>query len=672
MAWLLAAPRTDAGLAECVPFYDGLEGAGAVSANGGVLTGSVTFGPGLKGSAAEFHGNGSIRYAGELFHAQRGSVSFWFKKNSADIKGGILQIGQLGQLNSMGLFYNFTDELYFEMRNASNDWAAISLDGALSTVGYTHIVATWDNDGTGVLIKLFVNGRYVDYRWVSGVYYHGLADLDIGAAGVGEWYGYGEGTIDELRFFDRPIMDSEVYAEYVYTSGSYAYQPTGKPTSTGTVKILQDVLLVDGIAFKAKGVGYQPVPVGLPISRDILDFIYTDPCVLQRDIPLLRQMNVNTVRFWSQLPDDETLLDELYNGGIQPIYALMGFWVPLYDGVDYSDPGTAQAIEDDFRAYVNRFKEHPAVLAWGIGNENNLAYSGSLADWYALANRLAEGAYQEEGPSYHPTVLINGGLLDFGDLLVGSDDASLNFVDMWGHNAYFGFDDTCYFDYYKLLSSKPLLITEYGIDAYDMIAGEEYQAVQADWVTQQWRHLSVSCVGGTVMAYSDEWWKAGNPDSHDTGGYFTDQHPDGFSNEEWWGIVAVELNPGSCDTVQPRAVYYALRDEFAQIVEPDGDFDGDGDIDLSDHDAFTVCFTGPDAGPIADGCAPGDFDADDDIDCRDWAVFTLTWTGPGDPQPFPRCHPSIPTLSDWGILVLALVLTCAGSIVFSRRRQPAT
>ena len=38
------------------------------------------------------------------------------------------------------------------------------------------------------------------------------------------------------------------------------------------------------------------------------------------------------------------------------------------------------------------------------------------------------------------------------------------------------------------------------------------------------------------MAYSDEWWKAGNPDTHDPGGYHTDAHPDGYSNEEWWGI----------------------------------------------------------------------------------------------------------------------------------------
>lgn len=93
-------------------------------------------------------------------------------------------------------------------------------------------------------------------------------------------------------------------------------------------------------------------------------------------------------------------------------------------------------------------------------------------------------------------------------------------------------------------------------------------------------------------------------------------------------MVAVEANAGSCDTVLPRTVYYARRDEFALIAEPHGDFDGDGNVDLADHDSFTVCFTGPDGWPISTECAPGDSDLDEDIDCQDWGVFADLVDGP--------------------------------------------
>ncbi len=52
---------------------------------------------------------------------------------------------------------------------------------------------------------------------------------------------------------------------------------------------------------------------------------------------------------------------------------------------------------------------------------------------------------------------------------------------MWGHNAYFGYDTHCYFEYYDRVTAKPLVVTEYGIDAYDMTVGMEYKNLQAAW-----------------------------------------------------------------------------------------------------------------------------------------------------------------------------------------------
>ncbi len=71
------------------------------------------------------------------------------------------------------------------------------------------------------------------------------------------------------------------------------------------------------------------------------------------------------------------------------------------------------------------------------------------------------------------------------------------------------------------------------------------------------------------MAYSDEWWKGkygagtgcpdNNPAFHGTCGYVTTSHPDGYANEEWWGIMRTKDNSSSSDIMEPRAVYYRLQ-----------------------------------------------------------------------------------------------------------------
>jgi hypothetical protein len=59
-----------------------------------------------------------------------------------------------------------------------------------------------------------------------------------------------------------------------------------------------------------------------------------------------------------------------------------------------------------------------------------------------------------------------------------------------------------------------------------------------------------------VFEFTDEWWKAGNSATHEYGGYATGAHPDGYSNEEWWGLIAVtpDANGDGLDEWRPRKV----------------------------------------------------------------------------------------------------------------------
>ncbi|MDP3785942.1 MAG: glycoside hydrolase family 2 TIM barrel-domain containing protein [Candidatus Omnitrophota bacterium] len=313
-----------------------------------------------------------------------------------------------------------------------------------------------------------------------------------------------------------------------------------------------------------KGVGYQPTPVGSwPLIPD-------DPKILERDFSLLKNMHCNTIRTWAEV--NKALLDYAQKYGIKVI---AGF-KPYADDVEFSDPENRIRIINQFKDYVSVYKDHPAILFWAIGNEDNYHYKGKdITDWYAMANEMAKQARDLEGKNFHPVAIVNGHILNIGDLSKKADDKSMAYIDIWGANVYMGhsFEKSAMgnlFGQFARKSRKPLWISEYGIDAWDHVNKKEQQEAQAEWVGNNWDEIAKSsvCIGATLMAYSDEWWKAGDPDSHDFGGYGTDAwgktHPDNYSNEEWWGVVAAERTEGGIDKVIPRKVYYTLLERWAR------------------------------------------------------------------------------------------------------------
>lgn len=110
-------------------------------------------------------------------------------------------------------------------------------------------------------------------------------------------------------------------------------------------------------------------------------------------------------------------------------------------------------------------------------------------------------------------------------------------------------------------------------------------------------------------------------------------------------------------------------------ISPDasipGDFDVDGDADIDDFNLLEACLagSGTPCWDLGAGCCATDMDGDADIDCSDWDRFRQTWTGPGDPPPLAACASmAIPAVSAWGLIVSALLLAIAGTLLFSRDR----
>ena len=102
-----------------------------------------------------------------------------------------------------------------------------------------------------------------------------------------------------------------------------------------------------------------------------------------------------------------------------------------------------------------------------------------------------------------------------------------------------------------------------------------------------------------------------------------------------------------------------------------GDFNSDSAVDMSDYLDFKGCFTGSGGGPVGAECAAADFDGDTDVDCDDWAHFTFAWTAPGSPPNLVACSDiAIPAVSEWGVVMTALLVLTAGTLMLARRRLP--
>jgi hypothetical protein len=349
-----------------------------------------------------------------------------------------------------------------------------------------------------------------------------------------------------------------------------------KPESQGNVKISNARLLVNEEPYLIKGIGYQPTPIG-----DYPDELYFNPVTLElaeRDLPIIEDMGANTIRTWNIVGEfkngtDNTLMDVAQDNGIK---VCAGYWIP-YE-ISFYNEWALEHLEDDFQEYVDAFKDHPSLLMWVIGNENNCV-NGYEWPYYAFLNILAKDAYTIEGDNYHPVSLVEADIGTLGEEELGSDDAHLNYVDVIGINSYRGKQFNGLFQEYENLTQKPVWISEFGVDAwhtyniYDPENGVVNQFEQTDYAVKafvdivrnsyQYHGASDICLGGSVMEYSDEWWKdrcsiGQSPASQDYGGFVLSGLPDGFANEEWWGTVSVEDAAFGPDIIMRRNVSYNL------------------------------------------------------------------------------------------------------------------
>ncbi len=362
-------------------------------------------------------------------------------------------------------------------------------------------------------------------------------------------------------------------------------------------------LTVDDEKFMINGMNWDYIPIGTN-TLDANFWKKSDDIIksgLDSEMGLLKNMGVNVIRQYTGVP--ARWIAYIYkNYGIYTIlnhsfgrYGLTidGVWTPV---TEYSKPKTQAILLSEIDQLVKEYSNTPGLLMYLLGNENNygLFWAGAETEdfpdeqeridhigevrgrpMYKLMNEASKRI--KAADASHPVAICNGDVL-FIDIIA----EECKDVDIYGTNVYRGASFGDLFDVVNQKLNKPILITEFGADAFNAITNSEDQKSQAFYMTENWKEIyenaaglgkANNSIGGCTFQFSDGWWKYGFndrkfADKHDNnaswsnGGYDRDFiNGKNNMNEEWFGVCAKgPTNEKGLYELYPRAAYYSLKE----------------------------------------------------------------------------------------------------------------
>ena len=300
-----------------------------------------------------------------------------------------------------------------------------------------------------------------------------------------------------------------------------------KKTNMDVVSVSERQILVNENPYLIKGICYHPVPKGSKdLSFDSLD----------QDLALMVQAGINTIRVYAPI-DNKDVLDKIHDAGLKVVI-----------GFGYNQGGRFDILSGTFVDYINTFKNHPAILMWELGNEYNYHpewFEGDIKNWYKALKEATDLAHEND--TNHPVTTAHGDLPDALALSICTN------IDVWGMNSYRWDNPEAIFSEWEALSHKPMYLSEAGGDSYMTISRDGYEAgsnekaqanANKNILNAIFKNQDI-CSGVTMFSFTDGWWKAGNPEKQDPGGWAPNSSGvpyDGAPNEEYWGMVDIDRN----------------------------------------------------------------------------------------------------------------------------------
>ncbi|MEM8763187.1 MAG: hypothetical protein AAGD88_05220 [Bacteroidota bacterium] len=389
-------------------------------------------------------------------------------------------------------------------------------------------------------------------------------------------------------------------------------------------------LIVDGKDFLIKGMNWDYFPIGTNYTYSLWEQPdSTIKEVLSSEMTMLKKIGVNTLRIYAGIP--KKWIAYIYeNYGIYTMlnhsFGRYGLTLgdELMENTEYDDPRVVELLLKETSQLAQEYKDTEGLLLYLLGNENNYSLfwkddttapktqkrkapflenrgmyklfllgkensrrptyqkGEEVSDFDIEVARRAKAMYSlfneaavamKSKDAKHPIALCNGDIMFLETIRETCPD-----IDIFGTNMYRGISFGDSFQRVAEELEKPIMFTEFGADAYNVIEKREDQEAQAYYLIRNWKEIyanvagiggSKNAIGGFTFQFSDGWWKVdqyNNLDVHDTsatwnnGGYHKD-YKIGVNNmnEEWFGICAkVPTNANEIQKLVPRKAYFVL------------------------------------------------------------------------------------------------------------------
>ena len=272
--------------------------------------------------------------------------------------------------------------------------------------------------------------------------------------------------------------------------------------------ISKKALLVAGLFFLQTMAHAEPIPVELKESDAGWQlFRGGEPYFIRGaggDGPLdaLAAAGANSIRTWGG--DVGTLLDDAHALGLT---VTVGIWLGHErHGFDYGDEAQVSEQLERAREMVLKYRDHPALLLWGVGNEMEGFDEGDNPDVWAAVNDVA--AMIKELDPNHPTMtvtaFVHGERIDY---LHNKSPA----IDIHGVNAYGGAQVVPEF-LRDGGATKPFVLAEFGpVGPWEMPTTswgapfEQTSAEKAAFYRESYEKGILAAPGQALGAYAFLW-----------------------------------------------------------------------------------------------------------------------------------------------------------------------
>ena len=187
----------------------------------------------------------------------------------------------------------------------------------------------------------------------------------------------------------------------------------------------------------------------------------------KNDIERFAAAGGNSVRNWSTSQtgqDTRELLDTAHAHGVTVALGLP--MMPERHGFDYDDPEAVAAQLEFLRGEVLKYRDHPAVLVWVIGNELNHDYENPRV--YDAVNDVAEMIHELD--PYHPTTTTTSGFRPEVNAEIRSRAPALDFVSFQLYGSLFRLPERLSLSGFD----EPFMVTEWGTIGY-------WEVEKTDW-----------------------------------------------------------------------------------------------------------------------------------------------------------------------------------------------